>query len=68
MPKEYLDRLRHLLARNERGASARALWMNRILKKNGIDLRVTPKEQISTLEKCLDTYRKSLKASSREFR
>lgn len=68
MPMEYLDRLRHLLARNEKGASARALWMSRMLKKDGIDLGVTPKDQIIILERGLDTYRKSLKASKREFR
>ena len=57
LPPDKLKRTIELLARNERGASARALEFARILKQQGIDLKIDIPKQIKTVEDALDTYR-----------
>jgi hypothetical protein len=57
MPPEILHRVRHLVARNERGASARALSLDRKLRENGIRIPLGKDEKQGVIEAALDTYR-----------
>lgn len=55
-PREESLRYRELMIASERGASARALWLMRKLKKEGIDLGLKTKEARDVINKWLKSY------------
>ncbi|MBM4401901.1 MAG: hypothetical protein FJ044_01515 [Candidatus Cloacimonetes bacterium] len=59
MPKDVFVRTKRLLAMNERGASARALWLIRRLKQEGISLGMEIKQITGFLDDALQTYEKA---------
>lgn len=56
LTKEQYMRLKQLKVASERGASARALWLMRKLKGEGIDLGLEPKEAREAINRWLTAY------------
>jgi hypothetical protein len=68
LPPEVFSKTVELLARNERGASARGLELIRILKQKGLDLKIDIQQQIKIVENALETYRKGFGVTKAEFK
>lgn len=68
LPPGVFGKTVELLGRNERGASARALELIRLLKQKGLDLKVDIQQQIKIVEDALETYRKGFGVTKAEFK